>query len=54
MVVQTCVTLALILSFFSQVVVAGIVCRYPLNFILEFEWLLSGICFISQVACGNY
>ncbi|CAB3365455.1 Hypothetical predicted protein [Cloeon dipterum] len=54
MVVQTCVTLALILSIISQVLIACIVCRYPLRLVLEYEWLLSGICFIGQVSCAFF
>ncbi|XP_059478911.1 uncharacterized protein LOC132204496 [Neocloeon triangulifer] len=54
MVVQTCVTLALIISLFAQIMIAAIVCRYPLRLVLEYEWLLSGICFICQVASGFF
>uniref|UniRef100_A0A069DR14 Putative conserved plasma membrane protein n=1 Tax=Panstrongylus megistus TaxID=65343 RepID=A0A069DR14_9HEMI len=46
--VQTFVTLAFILSFSSQLLVALIVTRYPLKFVLKYEWLLSGLVFICN------
>ncbi|RZF34438.1 hypothetical protein LSTR_LSTR012189 [Laodelphax striatellus] len=39
--VQLFVTLAFLLSFGSQVIIALVVVRYPLNFILDYEWLLT-------------
>lgn len=50
--VQTFVTLAFILSFAAQGLIALMVIRYPLEFILRYEWLLTGLSFIgSCVAC---
>ena len=52
MVVQAFVTLALILSFSSQIIIACELIRLPLEFVLLYEWLLSGIAFIcNALAC---
>lgn len=50
--VQTFVTLSLMASLFSQVMIALVVTRYPLRYILSYEWLLSGMIFGCQVAVG--
>ncbi|XP_076639630.1 claudin superfamily protein pickel [Colletes latitarsis] len=54
MVVQTFVTLALLLSFFAQVLIALILVRWPLKFVLNFEWLLSAFAFLSCAATGTF
>jgi hypothetical protein len=54
MVVQAFVTLALMLSFSSQVIIALELIRWPLEFVLLYEWLLSGIAFICNALAGNF
>lgn len=51
--IQTLVTLALILSFGAQLLAALTVMRYPLKFVLKYEWLLSGIIFLSTAIAGE-
>jgi hypothetical protein len=53
MVVQAFVTLALMLSFSSQIIIALELIRWPLEFVLLYEWLLSGIAFICNALAGN-
>ncbi|XP_014244279.1 uncharacterized protein LOC106663721 [Cimex lectularius] len=48
MVIQTFVTLAFIASFSSLLIIALVVTRYPLKFILKYEWLLTGIVFMCN------
>ncbi|KAK9870573.1 hypothetical protein WA026_008135 [Henosepilachna vigintioctopunctata] len=43
--VQTFMTIAFLLSFFSQAIMACQVCRWPLKFVLRYEWILSAINF---------
>lgn len=52
--VQTFVTLAFILSFSSQILVALVVLRYPLKSVLRYEWLLSGIIFLCNAICSLF
>ncbi|KAL1140422.1 hypothetical protein AAG570_000354, partial [Ranatra chinensis] len=52
--VQTFVTLALILTFSSQTLIALIVTRYPLKFVLNYEWLLSGFVFLANVVAALF
>lgn len=52
MVVQTFVTIGLVLSVFSSILITLIVIRYPLRFVLRYEWLLSGISFCCNTATG--
>lgn len=47
MAVQAFVTISLLLSFGSQVVMAMQLCRWPLEFVLRYEWILSAVNFIS-------
>jgi hypothetical protein len=54
MVVQAFVTLALMLSFSSQIIIALELIRWPLEFVLLYEWLLSGIAFICNALAGNF
>jgi hypothetical protein len=53
MVVQAFVTLALMLSFSSQIIIALELMRWPLEFVLLYEWLLSGIAFVCNAVAGN-
>ena len=53
MVVQTCVTLSLLFSFFGQILIGLVMIRYPLRFVLRYEWLLSGIACICNIICGK-
>lgn len=54
MVVQTFVTLALLLSFFSQVVIALALIRWPLRIVLRYEWMFSSIAFICNAVTGKF
>lgn len=53
MVVQAFVTLGLILSFSSQIIIALELIRWPLKFVLKYEYLLSGIAFVCNATCGK-
>ncbi|XP_046392331.1 uncharacterized protein LOC124160516 [Ischnura elegans] len=53
MVVQAFVTLALMLSFTSQVIIALELIRWPLEFVLLHEWLLSGIAAIANAIAAK-
>ncbi|XP_075236650.1 claudin superfamily protein pickel [Lycorma delicatula] len=46
--IQLFVTLSFLLSFGSQALIALVVTRYPLHFVLTYEWILSIIIFISN------
>ncbi|XP_012261647.1 uncharacterized protein LOC105689309 [Athalia rosae] len=48
MAVQGFCTIALIVSFASQVVTIFIVIRWPLRFVLNYEWMLSSIAFVCN------
>ncbi|XP_012272815.1 uncharacterized protein LOC105695642 [Orussus abietinus] len=50
--VQAFVTLALIFSFVGQTIVSMIVIRWPLRFVLRYEWLLSCIAFVCNISAG--
>lgn len=52
MAVQGFVTIALMLSFSAQVLVALIVVRWPLQFVLRYEWMLSSIAFFCNAIAG--
>lgn len=54
MVVQTFVTLSLLLSFFAQVVIALTLIRWPLKFVLNYEWLLSAFAFVCCITAGKW
>lgn len=54
LVVQTFVTLALLLSFYAQLVIALILVRWPLKFVLRNEWLLSACAFLCCAIAGKY
>ncbi|XP_067014115.1 uncharacterized protein pck [Anabrus simplex] len=53
MVVQAFVTLALILSFTSQIIIVLELIRWPLKLVLSFEWILSGICFVCNATSAG-
>lgn len=53
MVVQTFVTLALLLSFFAQITIALILIRWPLRFVLHYEWILSSVAFTCDAIAGK-
>lgn len=53
MVVQTFVTLALLLSFAAQVVIIMTLIRWPLKFVLNHEWLLSASAFLCCAIAGK-
>jgi hypothetical protein len=53
MVVQAFVTLALMASMFSQLVLALILVRFPLQFVLMYEWMLSSVCFVCNATAGK-
>lgn len=44
--VQAFVTLALILSFVAQILLAGVLIRWPLESVLRYEWIYTGVSFI--------
>ncbi|KAJ8916187.1 hypothetical protein NQ315_016326 [Exocentrus adspersus] len=46
MAVQAFVTMSFLLSFGSQVIMAMQLCRWPLEFVLRYEWILSAVDFI--------
>lgn len=52
MVVQAFVTLGLMLSFTSQIIIALELVRWPLKFVLRYEYLLSGIAFVCNATCA--
>lgn len=45
-VVQTFVTMSFLLSFGAQITMACQLCRWPLEFILQYEWILCAIDFV--------
>lgn len=52
MFVQAFVTIALLLSCFAFTVISLIWIRWPLKFVLSYEWVLSSIAFLcNAVAC---
>lgn len=52
--VQAFVTMSFLLSFGSQVLMAMQLCRWPLEFILRYEWILSGIDFVCVTTVCKY
>ncbi|KAL0281265.1 UNVERIFIED_CONTAM: hypothetical protein PYX00_002301 [Menopon gallinae] len=52
MVVQAFVTLGLILNFASQIIIALELIRWPLKFVLRYEYLLSSIAFVCNATCS--
>lgn len=53
MVVQTFVTLALMLSFSAQTLAALTLIRWPLKFVLRYEWLLTSLCFLFNATASK-
>lgn len=54
MAVQAFVTMSLLLSFGAQVLMAMQICRWPLRFVLRYEWILSMIDFICTAFAGEF
>lgn len=54
MAVQTFVTLAFIDTFAALVIMACEVCRYPLKFVLRYEWLLTTVSFVAVTASSVF
>lgn len=54
MIVQTFVTLALMLSFSSQIIIALELIRWPLEFVLMYEWMLSGIACVGNALAALF
>ncbi|XP_043476489.1 uncharacterized protein LOC122507697 [Leptopilina heterotoma] len=52
MVVQAFVTLSLFLSLIAQGIIASVTIRYPLRFVLRYEWLLSSIACLCNITCS--
>ena len=52
MIVQAFVTLALLLSLFAFSVISLIWIRWPLRFVLHYEWILSSVVFICDAIAG--
>lgn len=53
MTVQSFMTIAFLLTFFAQVVMAFQLVRFPLNFILQREYILSFMCFVCVTTTGK-
>ncbi|XP_076281460.1 claudin superfamily protein pickel [Lasioglossum baleicum] len=53
LVVQTFVTVALLLSFAAQVMIALTLVRWPLRFVLNNEWILSASAFLCCAGAGT-
>jgi len=53
MVVQAFVTLALLLSISAFLVIALIWIRWPLRFVLHYEWILSSVAFVCDAVAGK-
>lgn len=54
MAVQAFMTLALITSFGTQIILALLVMRWPLQLVLDYEWILTMGCCIGNGICGEY
>lgn len=54
MAVQTFVTLAFIDTFAALAIMACEVCRYPLKFVLRYEWLLTTVSFVAVTASSVF
>lgn len=53
MAVQAFVTMAFLLSFSAQVIMAMQLCRWPLEFVLQYEWILSSIDFVCTTTTSK-
>jgi len=50
--VQGCVSMAMIMSFSAQILSAITLMRWPLRFVLTYEWHLTKLCFLfNAIAC---
>lgn len=54
MTVQAFVTMSFLLSFGSQIIMALQLCRWPLEFVLQYEWILSSIDFICTATTSVF
>lgn len=55
MIVQTCVTLAFILTFGALVVMSLELIRWPLKFVLQYEWILTRASFYCiSASCESF
>lgn len=54
MAVQSFVTLALMLSFTSQVLLACVIVRWPLRTVLRYEWIFVTSAFIMVAISSKY
>lgn len=54
MAVQAFVTLALMLSFLAQVLLACVIVRWPLRPVLRYEWICVSISFISVASASGF
>ncbi|XP_043283892.1 uncharacterized protein pck [Venturia canescens] len=52
MVVQGFCTLSLLASYYAQVLLALVIVRWPLRFVLRFEWYFSAIACVCNAATG--
>lgn len=52
LIIQLFCTLSFLLSFFGQIVVALTLVRFPLKFILRYEWIMSSTAFLCSVIPG--
>lgn len=53
MAVQAFVTMSFLLSFGAQVIMAMQLCRWPLEFVLRYEWILSSIDFVCTTTTSK-
>lgn len=53
MVVQGFVTMSLLLSFIAQITIVMILIRWPLAFVLRYEWILSSTAFLCDAIAGK-
>lgn len=51
--VQAFVTISFLLSFGAQAIMACQLCRWPLEFVLQYEWILTAINFIAVAVTGK-
>jgi hypothetical protein len=54
MAVQTFVTLAFLYTFAALGIMACEIVRWPLKFVLRYEWLLSTVSFVGIAASGIF
>ena len=53
MVVQFFVTVAFISSYLGQIVIVGLLLRYPMERILKYEWQFVGLAFVFKSLTGE-